>query len=132
VSVARPKPIPFRKHPRADYYVEGEEIISVKSYSGSAVSGQLAHVSSTWDVIEHLREFKLKYARGRLIPERTARRLKIKPTTKVGGRRRATLEGRYVLEVPPQRYPIPEEILREAERQGVTIRDVLGKVYTAQ
>lgn len=122
VSVRRPRPLPGRalRHPRLDFYVEGDEIISVKSFAGSEVSGQLAHVNDVNDVIEHLREFKLKYARGRAIPEITVERLGLKS---------GKVAGKYILEIPPQTYPIPEAVLAEARTQGVIIRDTLGKVY---
>jgi hypothetical protein len=115
-------PIPGRDPFRADFYVEGKEIISVKSYAGSEVSGQLAHVRNVDDVIEHLREFNLKYAKGREISPTTVERL---------GFVKNKLSGEYILEIPPQTYPIPERILEEAAARGITIRDILGKVYTA-
>ena len=39
------------------------------------------------------------------------------------------LDGNLILEVPVQRQPIPESILRYAALKRVTIRDVSGKVY---
>ncbi|HEY4367498.1 MAG TPA: hypothetical protein VGN07_09735 [Steroidobacteraceae bacterium] len=39
------------------------------------------------------------------------------------------LRGQYYLEVPVQARPIPQSVLNAANRQGVLIRDINGKVY---
>ena len=39
------------------------------------------------------------------------------------------LRGQYYLEVPVQAGPIPQSVLDAANRQGVLIRDINGKVY---
>lgn len=39
------------------------------------------------------------------------------------------LRGQYYLEVPVQARPIPQSVLDAANRQGVLIRDINGKVY---
>jgi len=39
------------------------------------------------------------------------------------------LEGKYVLEVPPQKYAIPPRIKDEAAKRGIIIRDSKGNVY---
>ncbi|MEH4263481.1 hypothetical protein ACU63M_19670 [Klebsiella aerogenes] len=39
------------------------------------------------------------------------------------------LKGSNILEVPPQSKPIPQSVLDAADKVGVTIRDINGKVY---
>lgn len=39
------------------------------------------------------------------------------------------LEGRLILEVPPQINPVPKSILDAAREHKVTIRDHTGRVY---
>lgn len=39
------------------------------------------------------------------------------------------LEGELILEVPVQTKPVPQAILDEANKRGIIIRDITGKVY---
>jgi hypothetical protein len=104
---------------RLDSYdpVKGE-IISRKSLEAS--NGQLADVDVD-TAIGHFQEFPLKYRSGATIAD--------VPSARKVGLAGQVLKGQYVLEVPVQRYPIPDNILREAANRGVLIRDINGKVY---
>lgn len=82
--------------------------------------GQIAFIPLL-DMIGHFQEFALKYPKGaRIDPTRRAKKLGI------AGK---TLQGQYILEVPVQRYPVPEAVLREAAARGITIRDTAGLEY---
>jgi conserved hypothetical protein len=39
------------------------------------------------------------------------------------------LKGRMILEVPVQKKPVPESILKYAQDKNIQIRDINGKVY---
>jgi hypothetical protein len=94
------------------------EIISRKSLDAS--NGQLAFADVN-TVIGHFQEFGLKYRKGATIAD--------VPSARNSGLAGKVLQGDYVLEVPVQRYPVPQIILEEAAKRGVLIRDVTGKVY---
>lgn len=40
-----------------------------------------------------------------------------------------TLQGQHILEVPVQVKPVPQSVIDAANRAGVLIRDVNGKVH---
>lgn len=98
---------------RLDSYVPGEEIISRKLT-------QLAEVDVS-TARRYIDELVQKYPPGTTIPNT--------PANRANGLAGQTLDGDLVLQVPPQRGPIPEEVLRYAERQGVSIIDVNGVEY---
>ena len=39
------------------------------------------------------------------------------------------LDGQYILEVPVQKYAVPRSVINAADKAGVLIRDINGKVY---
>jgi hypothetical protein len=99
------------------------EIISRKSLVTS--NGQIAFADE-FTMIDYFQEFALKYPDGATIAS--------VPSTKkilVNGKPLAgqTLKGKYVLEVPVQKYAIPDRIMTEARNRHITIRDILGKTY---
>ncbi|WP_214102587.1 hypothetical protein [Acrocarpospora catenulata] len=98
---------------RLDYYDDtAGEIISVKSLASA--NGQIAFVDE-FTMLNHFQEFALKYPTGARVVE-----------GKLAGK---TVTGRYILEVPPQIYPIPDRIMELARASRVTIRDTTGKVW---
>jgi hypothetical protein len=112
------------KRRRLDSYdVAKGEIISRKSLPAS--NGQIAFVDE-FTMINHFQEFALKYPSGGTIADIPSTRSMV-----VGGKPLAgqTLTGKYVLEVPPQKYAIPQRIKEEAAKRGITIRDNKGRVY---
>ena len=105
------------KYRRLDSYDPvKKEIVSRKSLSAS--NGQIAYVDE-FTMIDYLQEFALKYPNGATISD--------VPSAKGLGNK--TLQGSYVLEVPPQEWAIPDRILKEAKARGVTIRDINGRIY---
>ncbi len=100
---------------RLDSYdpVRGE-IVSRKSFSAS--QNQMALADPDW-VINYYQEFPTKYPNGAAISAKTG---------PLAGQK---LVGKYVLEVPVQKMPIPERLLKEAKARGITIRDHKGTVY---
>lgn len=94
------------------YDPDRNEIVSRKSLSAN--QGQIAFSDEGW-IIDYLQEFSLKYPDGATISS--------------GPLKGKILKGKYVLEVPVQKYAIPERILKEAKARGVTIRDRKWKVY---
>ena len=71
--------------------------------------------------IGYIHEMVEKYAPGTVISPVTSN-TGVLEITKV-------LTGRMVLNVPVQRHPIPREVLEEAEKLGVTIRDDFGNEF---
>jgi hypothetical protein len=117
---------PGRRHPRRldSYDPVNGEIISRKSFAAS--DGQIAFANE-FTVIEYFQEFALKYRNGATIATtRTSRRLVGLNGQPLAGQ---TLTGRYILEVPPQRYPISDTIKKEAAARNITIRDINGAAY---
>ena len=103
------------KYRRLDTYDPVEkEIISRKSFAAS--NGQLAFADKD-DVIGYLQEFALKYRNGAVVP-------KVPSAGSLAGK---TIVGRYVLEIPPQNYPVPPFVLEQAKIRGIIIRDALGR-----
>jgi hypothetical protein len=106
-----------------DGYEPGKWIVSRKDQ-------QLAKISLS-EAKSHIKEFSDKYAKGRLIDSSVpSSGLQTGGAPATGGQKlTGTLQGDYVLEVPIQSKPVPPEILMEAKKAGVIIRDVAGKVY---
>jgi hypothetical protein len=94
------------------------EIISRKSLATH--NGQIAFATEG-EMIDHFQEFRLKYPNGAVIADT--------PAGRELGLANQTLTGKYILEVPEQRWVIPDRILNEAKLRGVTIRDINGRVY---
>jgi hypothetical protein len=99
------------------------EIISRKSLVTS--NGQIAHADA-FTILDYFQEFALKYPDGAIIEDVPSTRRKMLNGRPMAGQ---TIKGRYVLEVPPQKYAIPDWIIQEASSRGITIRDSEGKVY---
>ncbi|MGO4857873.1 WXG100-like domain-containing protein [Arthrobacter sp. 2MCAF14] len=89
---------------RLDSYIPGEEIISRK-YT------QLWEIQDT-TALGYLKELQDKYAPGE-IAARTGR----------------PIDRKWILEVPPQINPIPQNVLDYATKDEITIRDISGKLY---
>ena len=99
------------------------EIISRKSLVTS--NGQIALADET-TMISYFQEFALKYPDGHAIAEVPSTEKKIIQGRPLAGQK---LTGTYILEVPPQKYAIPDRIREEASARNITIRDENGKVY---
>jgi hypothetical protein len=98
---------------RVDSYNPGREIVERKYTQLSEVKPETAK-----DYINSLRN---KYEPGQLIGDT--------PKNRLEGIAGDELEGRHILEVPPQDQPVPPEVLRHAAERRVIIRDTNGKVY---
>ncbi len=100
---------------RVDSYVPGKEIVSRKHTDLSKVQPDTAK--------GYLRELDNKYSPGTMIKDTPHARDQIGDA--VGG----PLRGKPILEVPVQSGGVPQSVLDEAKRLGITIRDETGKVY---
>jgi hypothetical protein len=119
---------PFYEH--NELYVDkpgGDGYFRVDSYDpfkGEIVSRkytQLGDVSEQ-TALRYLHELDAKYAPGTRIAD--------VPSTDPMLRGRL-LNGQMVLEVPPQQSAIPAEVLREADRLHIDLRDTSGHVYNS-
>lgn len=100
---------------RVDSYVPGKEIVSRKHTDLSKVKEDTA--------IGYLRELDNKYSPGSTLKDTPHAR------TQIGDDVAKPMRGDPILEVPPQPNGVPENVLKEADRLGITIRDSDGKVY---
>jgi hypothetical protein len=100
---------------RLDSYIPGEEIVSRKHT-------QLAEVNPS-TAEEYLAEIDRKYAPGTPIADTPGNREKLGEAEIGRG-----LDGRKILEVPVQNGPIPQDILDDAARRNIRIRDEQGRV----
>jgi hypothetical protein len=118
---------PFYEH--NELYVDkpgGSGYFRVDSYDpikGEIVSRKYTQLGAVNEetAVRYLRELDTKYAPGTRIAD--------VPSTDPM-LRGELLRGQKVLEVPPQHGPIPAEVLREADRLHIDIRDTNGHVYT--
>jgi hypothetical protein len=94
------------------------EIISRKSLA--TTNGQIA-MADEFTMIDYFQEFALKYPNGAIIADTAAARRM--------GLSGSTLTGKYILEVPVQKYGIPARIIEEANVRNIKIRDIAGKLY---
>ncbi|MFZ6774921.1 hypothetical protein ACO0LB_19630, partial [Undibacterium sp. SXout7W] len=114
-------------YPFNEVYIEspkGTGYTRVDSYnpiSGEIVSRKFTQLSEVQEqtAINYIKELPAKYPVGATIAnvpssESLARQL---------------LQGQHILEVPVQINPIPQSVLDAANRAGVLIRDVNGKMY---
>lgn len=69
-------------------------------------------------VVGYLREMERKYPPGTVIAD--------VPSNRASGLAGRTLQGQMYLEVPVQNAPVPRQILDEARRRDIRIRDELG------
>jgi filamentous hemagglutinin len=74
-----------------------------------------------FDALGYVQELVIKYPSGAEIAAT--------PATRAAGLAGNSVEGQLVLEVPVQKDPIPEHVLRYAESRGVIIRDPTGHIY---
>ena len=99
------------------------EIISRKSLVTS--NGQIA-LADEFTMIDYFQEFALKYPDGATIANVPAARKMLVNGKPLAGQ---TLAGKYILEVPVQKYAIPDRIMTEVRNRHITIRDINGKTY---
>jgi hypothetical protein len=108
------------EHPDGRRYrldaTDNKEIVSRKLTQFAAVEVETG--------IRYVQEMVYKYHPGIPIAEVDSSEGILK-TTKV-------LQGRMILSVPVQRYPIPRAVLKEAKRLGVTIRDDFGNEFSLE
>lgn len=101
---------------RLDSYVPGEDIISRKLT-------QLGDVQPS-TAFSYIDELVAKYPPGSTVAD--------VPSTRLSGLSGQTLEGRLVLQIPPQNgVTIPDEVAEYAFENGVRIIDINGFDYTA-
>lgn len=100
---------------RVDSYVPGKEIVSRKHTDLSAVKEDTAK--------GYLRELDNKYGVNQTIKDTPHAR------DQIGDQAGTQLRGKPILEVPVQQNGVPQSVLDEAKRLGITIRDETGKVY---
>lgn len=99
---------------RLDSYVPGEQIISRKLTQLGEVSPVQARA--------YIRELAQKYPEGTTIPST--------PANRANGLAGQPLRGDLVLQVPPQRIPLSQELLDYAELYEVRIFDIHGVELT--
>jgi RHS repeat-associated protein len=104
-----------------DFYIPGLEIGSRKNTQFSEITIETG--------IQYLRELVTKYPKGARIADVPTSGEQTGGLPSAKSLAGAKLEGRHVLEVPRQISPIPPEVLDEANRLGITIRDVYGHEY---
>lgn len=112
------------------YDAKAGHIISRKSLASTR--GQVAFAGDE-KMIEHFQEFGLKYQKGATIADVPSAR--VQGFTPDAAGNMPTVKGSYILEVPKQDYPIPDRILEEAAKRGITIRptnfEVTNEYFTA-
>src|SRR5690606_36295297 len=105
---------------RVDSYdPDNEEIISRKYTQLSQISFKTAKAC--------IDEIPKKYKSGTLIADVDSQRKGSGHPN--AGLARTELEGKYILEIPFQKHPVPKEILDHATKNLVIIRDETGRVY---
>ncbi len=97
-----------------DFTPSGYEFISRKN--PSVPIAKMNH----HDAIDHIQEFVTKYP-----PKIRIRGKKVNGVLVRG----PVIQGKRVLEIPPQSEPIPKAYLEYATSHGITVRDYNGKVY---
>lgn len=102
---------------RLDSYLPRQEIVSRKNTQLADIQPGTAE--------SYLSELENKYEPGQRVVTDTAHN-----TDQIPGIGGQTLDGQQILEVPPQRQPVPDGILRSARNRGITIRDTLGNILT--
>ena len=96
---------------------------SYNPHKGEIVSRKFTQFSDiqTSTAVGYIKELTRKYTVGKSIAN--------VPSSRNKGLVGKKLEGKYILEVPVQNKPIPIDILNEARKNNVIIRDVNGKIY---
>lgn len=97
-----------------------KEIVSRKYAQLSEITEETA--------IRYLKELKDKYSPGAVIADVSSNRVGANAGIfeENGGN---ILKGQMILEVPVQKEPVPESILKYAQDKNIQIRDINGKVY---
>ena len=116
-----------KNYPYNELYVNkpnGNGYYRVDSYNpatGEIVSRKFTQFSDITEATatNYIREAVNKYPAGASIA-------KVPSSGSLGGNK---LEGANILEIPPQIKPIPQSVLDAADKAGVTIRDINGKIY---
>ena len=100
---------------------------------GEIVSRKYTQLSEILEktAIGYLKELSEKYSPGSVIAD--------VPSNRVGANARIfeenegnILKGQMILEVPVQKEPVPESVLRYAIENKIQIRDVKGKIYNLE
>jgi hypothetical protein len=109
------------KYVRLDSYIDGKEIVSRK-YT------QFFDIQESTG-IKYIQELKDKYPSG-------VAKIADVPSNKIGGANSAlqgqigqSINGKMILEIPVQTNSIPQSVISEANKWGIKIRDVQGKIY---
>ena len=128
----------YLESPKAGKRVAGKsstkyQYVRLDSYNprkGEIVSRKYTQLSeiSEETAIRYLKELKDKYSPGAVIADVASNR--VGANTGIfeenGGN---ILKGQMILEVPVQKEPVPESILKYAQDKNIQIRDINGKVY---
>lgn len=98
-----------------------KEIVSRKYAQLSEITEETA--------IRYLKELKDKYSSGAVIADVSSNRVGANAGIfeENGGN---ILKGQMILEVPVQKKPIPESVLRYALKRNIQIRDIKGIIYS--
>ena len=98
-----------------------KEIVSRKYAQLSEITEETA--------IRYLKELKDKYSPGAVIADVASNRVGANAGIfeENGGN---ILKGQMILEVPVQKEPIPESVLRYVAKEKIKIRDTNGKIYS--
>ncbi|WP_117211417.1 hypothetical protein [Allorhizocola rhizosphaerae] len=102
---------------RVDSYVPNKEIVSRKHTDLSSIKEDTAK--------GYLRELDSKYKSDANVTILDTKHNRDQIGDVVGG----PMRGKPILEVPVQSGGVPQSVLDEAKRLGITIRDETGKVY---
>jgi hypothetical protein len=109
------------KYVRLDSYKPGQEIVSRKYTQFSEIQESTG--------IKYIQELKDKYPSG-------VAKIADVPSNKIGGANSALqgqisqpVTGQMILEIPVQKNGIHQSVLTEANKWGIKIRDVQGKIY---
>lgn len=116
-----------KNYPYNEVYIQrpdGNGYYRVDSYNpvtGEIVSRKLTQLSEVSEATakSYVSEAINKYPAGATIA-------KVQSSGSLGGQK---LQGTVILEVPPQKNAIPQSVLDAANKAGVLIRDVNGRVY---
>ncbi len=116
------------KYPHNELYIDSPDgsgrytrLDSYNPLSGDIVSRKHTQLSSVNEssAINYINEAVKKYPPGAIIAS-------VPSSGSLGG---MTLQGKLILEVPPQQRPIPKSILEHAASRNVIIRDSNGRIY---
>ncbi len=114
-------------YPNSEVYIDkpaGDGYYRLDSYnpeSGEIVSRKFTQLSEVQDqtALNYINEIQKKYPEGATISN-------VPSSGNLAGQQ---LKGQLILEVPEQVNPIPKSTIEAADKTGVLIRDINGKVY---